>query len=333
MASHIERRKFLATLGGAAATWPLAARAQQQTTRIPRIGWMVTGSPTSHRFSLSAFQEGLKALGYREAQNIKIEYRWAEGNVTRLHELADELVQQNVDVILAGGSLGAEAAKRATSLVPIVAAGAGDLVELGLVASLAHPGGNLTGFVATAPETAAKRFEIMKEIMPQTKRAAVLWNSNNSTPKLEWNVAKEFVAANNIIVALYDARNDVEELRKAGAEIAQSAPDMLVVLNDPFMFTHRKAIVETAGRFRLPSIYGFREFVDDGGLISYGVSVTDTYRRAAVYVDKILKGEKPADLPVQLPTKFELVVNLRTAKAIGLSLTDSFLLRADEVIE
>jgi ABC-type uncharacterized transport system substrate-binding protein len=329
----MRRRAFITGIAGSLAAWPLAARAQQQTTRIPRIGWIVTGSPTSHRFSLTAFQEGLKAAGYREGQNIKIEYRWAEGHVTRLHELANELVQQNVDVILAGGSVGAEAAKRATSLVPIVAAGVGDLVELGLVASLAHPGGNLTGFVSSAPETAAKRFEIMKEIMPQAKRAAVLWNSDNSSPKLEWNVVREFVAANNIMVALYDARNNVEELMKALAEIAQSPPDMLVVLNDPFMFTHRKAIVETAARFRLPSIYGFREFVDDGGLMSYGVSITDTYHRAAGYVDRILKGEKPADLPVQLPTKFELVVNLKTAKAIGLSLTDSFLLRADEVIE
>jgi putative ABC transport system substrate-binding protein len=312
--------------------WSLAALAQQ-LTKVPRVGWLVSGSPTTHRLSLAAFRDGLKAHGHVEEQNISIEYRWAEGNVARLPALANDLVQQNVDVILAGGSIGAEAAKGATSIIPIVAAGAGDLVELGLVASLAHPGGNLTGFVAGAPETASKRFQIMKEIKPQAKRVAVLWNSANSNPKLEWNAAREFVAANKLAVLLYDARNNVESLRKALAEVPESAPDMLVVLNDPFMFTHRTIIVEAAGHFRIPAIYGFREFVDNGGLISYGVSITDTYRRAAAYVHRIINGERPADLPVQLPTKFELIVNLKAAKAIGIGFPDSFLLRADEVIE
>jgi putative ABC transport system substrate-binding protein len=293
----------------------------------------VTGSPTTYRFSLAAFLDGLKALGYVEGQNCLIEYKWAEGNITRLPELANELVQQNVDVILAGGSVGAEAAKRATSVLPIVTAGVGDLVQLGLVESLARPGGNLTGFVASAPEIAAKRFQMMKEIKPQAERAAVLWNPTNLAPWPEWNAAKRFVTEANISVALYDARNTVEGLNKALADISQSAPDMLVVLNDPFMFNYRNVIVEAAGRFRLPSIYGFREFVDDGGLLSYGVSISDTYRRAAAYVDKILRGEKASDLPVQLPTKFELVVNLKAAKAIGFTFSDSFLLRADEVIE
>ena len=227
-------------------------------------------------------------------------------------------LHEKVDVILAGGTVGAEAAKHATSLIPIIAAGVGDLVELGLVTSLARPGGNLTGFVANAPETAAKRFQIMREIKPQARRAAVLWNPTGSVAKLEWEIAKEFAAANDIVVELHDAR-DVEQLSNALAKIPQSSPDILVVLNDPFVFTYRKPIVDAASRFRLPSIYGFREFVDDGGMISYGVSITDTYRRAAGYVDKVLRGAKPADLPVQLPTKFELVVNLKTAKALGLS--------------
>ena len=337
MAIRIRRREFILGLGSAAVAWPLAAHAQS-ATKIPRVGWLVTGSPISYRFSLAAFRDGLKAIGYIEGQNIEIQKRWAEGNVTRLPELAYELVEQRVDVILAGGSVGAEAAKRATSLIPIVSDsyrrcwcwGPG---RTRTVASLAHPAGNLTGFVANAPETAAKRFQIMREIRPQAERAAVLWNSKNSVPKLEWNAAKEFAAANNISVALYDARNDVEGLRQALADISQAASDMLVVLNDPFMFGHPKAIVDAVGRYRIPSIYGFREFVDDGGLMSYGTSITDTYCRAAGYVGRILKGEKPADLPVQLPTKFELVVNLRTAKAIGFTLPDSFLLRADEVIE
>jgi putative tryptophan/tyrosine transport system substrate-binding protein len=328
----MKRRDFILLLGGGAAAWPLAARAQQQTAKVPRVGWLATGSPTSYRFSLTAFRDGLKALGYVEGTDITIEYRWAEGNIGRLAELASELVQQGVDVILAGGSLGAEAAKQATSVIPIVAAGVADLVEIGLVVSLARPGGNLTGFVASAPEAAAKRFEIMREIKPPTKRAVVLWNPTNSSAKLEFNAAKEFAAANNIDLVLYGARTR-EELSKGLTEIPSSSPDCLVVLNDPFMFTHRKLIADAAVRFRLPSIYGLREFVDDGGTISYGASITDTYRRAASYVDRIVRGEKPADLPIHLPTKFELIVNLRTAKTIGFTLSDSFLLRADEVIE
>ena len=272
----MQRRHFISLLGGAAAAWPLSARAQQPTTKIARIGWLVTGSPTSHRFSLAAFQDGLKALGYVEGQNISIEYRWAEGNTARLPGLANELVHEKVDIILAGGTVVAEAAKHATSLIPIIAAGVADLVELGLVTSLARPGGNLTGFVATAPETAAKRFQIMKEIKPQARRAAVLWNPTSSNAKLECEIAKEFAAANDIAVELHDAR-DIEQLSNALAKIPQSGSEFLVVLNDPFVFTYRKAIVDAANRSLLPSIYGFREFIDDGGMISYGASLTDTY--------------------------------------------------------
>jgi putative ABC transport system substrate-binding protein len=328
----VRRRDFIKLITGLAAAWPLALRAQQPTTKIARIGWLVTGSPTTHRFSLAAFRDGLKALGYVEGQNISIEYRWAGGNITRLPELATELVHEKVDIILAGGSVGAEAAKHATSVIPIIAAGVADLVEIGLVRSLARPGGNLTGFVANAPETAAKRFELMKEIKPQTRRAAVLWNPTSSSTKLEWETAKAFAAANDIAVELFDAR-DIEQLSNALAKISKSGSEFLVVLNDPFVFTYRKIIVDAVYRSRLPSIYGFREFVDDGGMISYGASITDTYRRAAGYVDKVLKGAKPTDLPAQLPTKFELVINLRTAKALGLDPPLQLLQRADELIE
>jgi ABC-type uncharacterized transport system substrate-binding protein len=324
----VKRREFIALFGGAATAWPLAARAQQQT-RVPRLGWLVTGSPTSHRFSLAAFRDGLRELGYVEGQNIAIEFRWAEGDVARLPELAKDLVDQKVDVILAGGTVGAEAAKRATSHIPIVAAGVGDLVELGLVTSLAQPGGNLTGFVASAPQIAAKRFQIMLELKPEAKRAAVLRHPN---AKLEWATVKEFAAANNIVVALHEAR-DVEELTNALTRIPDSAPDILVVLNDPFVFTYRKSIIDAATRFHIPVIYGLREFVEDGGLISYGANITDTYRRAAGYVDRIIRGTKPADLPVQLPIKFELIVNLKTARALGLDVPPTLLARADEVIE
>jgi putative tryptophan/tyrosine transport system substrate-binding protein len=332
MAITIARRNFIAALGGASAAWPIAARAQQTTTRMARVGWLVTGSPTSHRFSLAAFQDGLKALGYVEGQNISIEYRWAEGNLSRLSELVNDLVQQKVDIVLAGGTPVVEVAKRATSTIPIVAAGVGDLAELGLVASLARPGGNLTGFVASAPETAAKRFEIMREIKPKARRAAVLANLSSSIARLELGFAKQFAAANDFDITLYDA-HEVEELKSVLTNIPQSNPEFLVDLNDPFVFTYRKIIVEAANNMQLPAIYGFREFVDDGGLISYGSAITDTYRRAAGYVDQILRGAKPANLPVQLPTKFELVINLKTAKALGLTISQPFLLRVDGVVE
>ena len=330
----MNRRDLIALLGGTAAAWPLGARAQQVTTKtnLPTIGWLVTGSPTSYRHSLAAFHDGLTAAGYVEGQNIRIEYRWAEGNVSRLPELARDLVHQQVEVILAGGSVGAEAAKRATTIIPIVAAGVGDLVELGLVSSLARPNGNLTGFIAAAPETAAKRFQMIKEIRPEAKRAAVLWNPKSSNGQLEWQVAERFAGANGIVVTLYDAR-DFAELAGALARIPQSAPDVLVNLNDPFLFTARNMVVDGARQMRLPAVYGYREYVEDGGLISYGTNIAETYRRAAQYVDKILKGAQPADLPVQLPTKFELVINMNTAKALGIEVPPTLLARADEVIE
>ncbi len=327
------RRQFIVLLGGAAVVLPVAAGAQKVTTHIPRIGWLVTGSPAAYRHSLAAFRDGLKALSYLEGKNINIEYQWANGNVALLPELAKTLVEQNVGIIVAGGSTGAEAAARATSVIPIVAPGVGDLVELGLVKSLARPGGNLTGFVASAPETAAKRLQIMKEMKPAAKRAAVLWNFASSNAKLEWEFANEFAASNGLVVGLYDSRFDIAELKNGLANIRQSEPDILIVLNDPFMFTNRKLVVEAANQMRVPAVYGFREFVDDGGLISYGVSIADTYRRAAEYVDKILRGAKPADLPVELPIKFELVINLRTGKALGLTVPETLLARADEVIE
>jgi putative tryptophan/tyrosine transport system substrate-binding protein len=326
----MRRREFLALTGGAV-TWPLPIWAQQPTT-LPRLGWLGTGTPTSANRLLTAFREGLKALNYIEGQNISIEYRWAEGKIERLPELAQDLVHQRVDVILAGGSLGAAAAKGATSVIPIVTAAVGDLVDLGLVASLARPGGNLTGFVSTAPDTAAKRFQIIKEMRPEGRRAAVLWNSASSNAKLEWAVAKEFAAANDIAVELYGAR-DLEELRSALASIGQSLPDIFVVLNDPFLLYHRKIIVDTAAQLRLPAIYGFREWVDDGGMISYGASNADTHRRAAGYVDKILRGVKPAELPIELPSKYELIINLKTANALGIAVPPTLLARADEVIE
>jgi putative ABC transport system substrate-binding protein len=328
----MRRRTFIEGVAALGVAWPLAARAQQPTTKMPRVGWLVTGSPTTHRFSLAAFQDGLKALGYVEGQNISIEYRWAEGNLSRLPELANDLVHQKVDVIMVGGTNVAEVVKRATSDIPIVAAGVGDLAEIGLVASLARPGGNLTGFVANAPETAAKRLEVVREIKPQARRVAVVGNLGSSIAKLELEFVKNFAAANEFVLMVLDAR-ELEGLKSVLTKIPQPDPDVLLVLNDPFVFTYRKTIVDAANQFQLPAIYGLREFVDDGGLMSYGSSITDTYRRAAGYIDQIIRGTSPANLPVQLPTKFELVINLKTARALGLTISRDFLLRADEVIE
>jgi putative ABC transport system substrate-binding protein len=245
--------------------------------------------------------------------------------------LARQLVQRQVDVVLAGGSTGAQAAKEATSVIPIVAAGTGDLLELGLVTSFARPGGNLTGFVAAAPETAGKRLQIMSEIAPQAKRAAVLWDGATNSG-LELRVVAQLAGTFSLALQRYEARS-VQELDSALTAIVQSDAQMLVVLNDPFIFTHRKKIIEAVAKSRLPATYGFREFADDGGLISYGPNISDGYRRAASYVDRILKGERPADLPVQAPTIYELVLNLKTAKSLGLELPPSLLARADEVIE
>jgi putative ABC transport system substrate-binding protein len=327
----MRRREFITLLGGAAATWPLPARAQQPTTRVPRIGWLVTGDPASYRFSLAAFRDGLRALNYIEGQSIAIEYRWAEDVPNRLPELARSLVRENVDIILAGGTIGAQAGRDATQTIPIVAAGAGDLVEAGLAGSFARPGGNLTGFVTGAPETTAKRGEIIKEIVPQAKRAAVLWNPTASNTQLEMKALKESALTLQLETS-YEASN-TEDLETALGSILKTQPDIVLVLNDPFMFSRRKRIVDSLFQARLPAAYGYREYVDDGGLVSYGSSISDTYRRAATYIDKILKGANPGDLPVQLPTKFELVINLKTAKALGLTVPLSLLDRADEVIE
>jgi putative tryptophan/tyrosine transport system substrate-binding protein len=327
----MRRREFITFLGGAAVAWPLAARAQQ-SERMRRIGWLSTGNPISHRVSLAAFRGGLTALDYSEGRNIRIEYAWADGKVARLTELADDLVRRNVDIILAGGSLGAQAAKKATSLIPIVAAGAGDLVELGLASTLARPGGNLTGFVAAAPEAAAKRVQIMSEIVPHGRRAAILWNPDSLNAELERKVVNDSAATFQLTFTFHEARS-VNDLEKTLSTIPQFRPDVLIVLNDPFVYTHRKIIVESAGQSRIPAIYGYREYVDDGGFVSYGTNISDTYRRAAAYVDRILRGEKASELPVQNPTRFELVINLKTAKSLDLEVPPMLLARADEVIE
>ena len=326
------RRKLFIALGVGALTAPLGLRAQQQLGRTPRIGWVVAGSSVTHANSLAAFRDGLQKLGYSEGQNVAFEYRWAEGNLERLPGLVLDLVQRKVDVILAGGTPVAVAAKNATRSIPIVMAGVGDPVEVGLITSLAHPGGNITGMVATLPDVARKRLEILKEIIPRLARVSVIWNPSSSVAQRESKGIKESASVLRLSLNFYEAQT-LTQLQNSLNLIPKSRPDGIIVLNDPFVFTYRKNIAEFASQAKIPSIYGFSEFVTVGGLISYGANIADTYRRAAIYVDKILKGAKPGDLPIELPRTFELMINKKTADSIGVTIPNSILLRADKLIE
>ena len=326
------RRKLVIALGAGALAAPLGLRAQQLTARAARIGWVVAGSPVTHAISLAAFRDGLQKLGYSEGQNVAFEYRWAEGNLERLPGLVLDLVQRKVDVILAGGTPVAVAAKNATRSIPIVMAGVGDPVEVGLITNLAHPGGNITGMAATLPDVARKRLEILKEIIPRLARVSVIWNPSSSVAQRESKGIKESASVLRLSLNFYEAQT-LTQLQNSLNLIPKSRPDGIIVLNDPLVFTYRKNIAEFASQAKIPSIYGFSEFVTVGGLISYGANIADTYRRAAIYVDKILKGAKPGDLPIELPRTFELMINKKTADAIGVTIPNSILLRADKLIE
>jgi putative ABC transport system substrate-binding protein len=278
------------------------------------------------------FVEALRQLGWIEGKNLVIDDRYSDNDVERLHQLATELVRLNVDVIVATGTLGPLAAKRATANIPIVMTAAGDPLGTGLVASLARPGGNVTGMSLMAPDLGGKRLEILKEMVPALSRVAVLWNGANPYPALVYRQTENAARQLGIEVHSFEVRapGDVE----AALEIAmQQRPDALITVEDPLMLTHRNRICELAIINRLPSLFGLREYVEAGGLIAYGADLGDLNRRAAVYVDKILKGVRPSDLPVQQPTKFQLVVNLKTAKAINIEIPPTLLARADEVIE
>ena len=327
MASHIERRKFLATLGGAAA-WPLAARAQQ-AGKIHKVGYLSPSLPSV--YSPLLFDD-LRELGWFEGKNVTFEYRFAENRLERLPELAAELVRLNVDVIVAVGTLGPLAAKRATTTIPIVMLSAGDPLGTGLVDSLARPGGNVTGMSLMVPDLGGKRLELLKELLPRLSRVAVLWNAANPYPAI---VFKETQAAGRklgIEVHSLEVRGP-DDLDGAFAAARLQHPDALISVEDPLTFTYRKRIADFAVVEQLPSLHGFSEEVKAGALISYGANQPDLIRRAAGYVDKILKGAKPADLPVQQPTTFELVINLKTARALALEVPPTLLARADEVIE
>jgi putative ABC transport system substrate-binding protein len=310
---------------------PLAALAQQPA-RVPRIGYLGNSAPALEAELVGAFRQGLRDLGYTEGQNIRIEFRWAEGRFERLPELAAELVRLKVDVLLTAGTPGPLAAKQATQTIPIVMASVGDAVASGLVTSLARPGGNVTGSNTFSPDLEGKRLELLKEIVPRLSRIAVLLNPSNPFMALGWEQAQAGAQALRLKLEPVEVRA-AEEFEAAFAAIARQRPSALFMIDDRFLLAHRARIIAFAARQRLPAMYSYKEFVDAGGLISYAPSYPAMFRRAATYVDKILKGARPGDLPIEQPTKFELVINLKTAKALGLTIPQSVLARADEVIQ
>jgi len=327
----LRRRDFIAMFCNAAAL-PLAAHAQQ-TAKVPRVGWLSPGSRASDEKFLASFHEGLRELGWVVGQNIAIEPRWAEGRFERLPDLAAELVQLKVDVIVANVTQASLAAKHATSTIPIVMVGVGDPLGSGLVDNLARPGGNVTGPSSMLAEVSVKQLALLKEAVPNASPVAVLRNPAN--PVWQASALRETQAAAlamGLRLQLLEARGP-DELEGAFAAMSRERAGALFVPADIIFVGHAQRMAELAARHRLPAMFGFREHVQAGGLMSYAASFALMFRRAATFVDKILKGAKPADLPVEQPTKFELVINLKTAKALGLTIPQSVLLRADEVIQ
>ena len=329
----MDRRTFLAGTGAVLLAAPLAAEAQQ-AGKVYRIGFLSPASPSDPRVQrfLAAFRNGLGELGYVEGQTIAIESRWAAGKYERLPGLAAELVRLKMDVIVTAAVPAIRAAKEATSTIPIIMAVVVDPVATGLVASLARPGGNITGLSIMTPELVGKQLEMLKEVVPKASRVAVLWNPANPGNAPQLRAAE--VAARTLGVRLQplEARGP-REIDSAFAAMTKEGASAVVVLVDVVFIDQRTRIADLAATRRLPSVYGLPESVEAGGLMAYGPSYLYNYRRAAVYVDKILKGANPADLPVEQPTKFELVINLKTARTLALTIPQSLLLRADEVIE
>ncbi|MFL5070877.1 MAG: ABC transporter substrate-binding protein [Xanthobacteraceae bacterium] len=327
----MRRREFITLVGGAAAAWPFAARAQQ-ARKIFKIGHIESGSPSSSPYLLAAFQQGLRKLGYVEGENLFIERRYAEGVEERLPQLATELVQFGVDVIFAIGPPQALAAAKATSTIPIVFVGGGDPVAAGLIKSLSHPGGNVTGLTLVTVELAAKRIQMLKEVVSTASRMAILWNPNNLINKLELNEANMAGRSLGLTLLPVEIRT-LDDVDGAFDTMTRERAEAVLILSSPLTFPNRARLARLASKARLPTLVPLREYVETGFLVSYGPSYTDHCRRAATYVDQILKGAKPADLPVQLPTTLEMVINLKAARAIGYSVAPELLARADEVIE
>ena len=328
MASHIGRRKFLATLGSAAVAWPLTARAQQ---KLPTIGFFSAGSAPAMRDWVGALVQRLRELGWIEGRTVAIEYRWAEGHDERLAEIATEFVRLKVDVIVTHSAGPVLAAKRATETIPIVFALAADPLGNGLVASLARPGGNVTGQSSQSNESSGKRLELLRELIPGLRRLAILANANAPSAVAEMVDAQATARSLGLEVVTSEIRRS-EDIVPA-FETLRGRADALIVCAEPLVFANRVGINILAAAARLPAIYLAREYVQAGGLMSYGPNLADQFRRAGDYVDKVLRGTKPADIPVEQPSKFDLIINLTTAKALGIEVPPSLLARADEVIE
>jgi putative tryptophan/tyrosine transport system substrate-binding protein len=325
----MRRRTFITLVGAAAAAWPLAARAQQ-AGRLPTIGFL-GASPSIESQRVAAFVQRMRELAWIDGRNLAIEYRWAEGRNERYTEAAAELVRLKVDVIVTVATPATLAAKQATTVIPIVFGAASDPVGTGLVASLARPGGNVTGLANQISDTGGKKLEFLREVVPGLRRLAILANVGNPASVLDMGEAQAAARKLGLEVTTSEIRR-AEDIAPA-FDALRGGADALYVCTDPLVNTHRVRINTLALAARLPTIHGLREYVEAGGLMSYGPNLPDLLRRAADYVDKILRGAKPGDIPVELPTKFDLTINLTTAKALGLTIPESFLLRADELIE
>jgi putative ABC transport system substrate-binding protein len=329
----MRRRDFITLLGSAATTWPLAARAQQPE-RMRRIGVIVPAAAddTEYQARVAGFRQAMPRLGWTEGRNVRIEYRWSGGNAEDIRRYAAELLALEPDVILANGAQPLGLLRQLTRTVPIVFVAVVDPVGAGYVASLARPGGNITGFTNFEYSLSAKWLELLKEIAPGLTRAAVLRDPSVGSGMGQFGVIQAMASLLGVEVSPIDPR-EAQEIERAVTAFASKPNGCLIMTPTAFTTVHRELIITQAARHRLPAIYPFRYFVTGGGLISYGPDVVDQYRRAAGYIDRILKGEKPADLPVQAPTKYEMAINLKTAKALGLDVPATVLARADEVIE
>jgi putative ABC transport system substrate-binding protein len=325
----VRRREFITLLGGVTA-WPLAARAQQ-SAKLPTIGFLGTSTPLAMSQWIAAFVQRLRELGWIEGRTVAFEYRWAEGRSERMAEIAAEFVRLKVDIIVTYATPPVVAAKQATAVIPIVSAVMGDAVGTGLVASLARPGGNVTGLSILTPDLAGKRLELLREVAPGVRRLAFLANISNPITAPEMGQVRAAAGTLGLDVIALEIRRP-EDIVPA-FETLKGRAQALYVAGDPLVLTNRVRINTLSLVAQLPAIYNSREYVEAGGLMSYGVNWPDLFRRTAEYVDKILRGAKPADLPVEQPNKFDLVINLTTAKALGLVIPEAFLLRADEVIE
>jgi len=333
MIAAMKRRELITLLGGAAAAWPLAARAQQ-ADRVRRIGVLnpFVENDAEARANLTAFRQTLEKLGWSDGRNVRIDYRWGGADPARIRAHAKELVSLDPGVILVSTALALQPLQQETRSIPIIFAQITDPVGSGFVASLARPGGNITGFAPGEFERYGKSLELLKEVAPQVTRVAVIRNPEQKPQEGMWRAIEAAAPSFNVQVAAADARNTAE-IEQSIKQFAREPNGGLIVLPNPVNEGNRTLIIAMAVRHRLPAVYAFRFFVTDGGLMSYGPNLADQYRQAASYADRILRGEKPADLPVQQPTKLQLVINLRAAKAIGLDIPSMVLARADEVIE